>query len=168
MKRITRCSLLLLAFSLAACGKSAASADDAQTRQLAGALTGDAKGDAASNPQCAAFSPAEIATYGGTPVSAGRNAAMGTGCQWPGVAGDGSGTVMLQIVRASDHSPLSHAEGFRKLSDVGTKGFVVPQMGGWQAGAIQGERSINVTTGSASSEAKTIALLREAVKRSGH
>jgi hypothetical protein len=155
--------VLLLALGLAACGQSTAS----PARRTADALTGDANGAAADNPQCKMFTRDEIAGYGGAPVSAGRNAAMGSGCQWPGAKGDGNGSVLLQIVDANDHSPPSMAPGFKKLADVGTKGFVVPQMGGWLAGAIQGPKSINITTSGASSEAKTVAFLREAMKRAG-
>jgi hypothetical protein len=167
MRRILYPTILVLAFGLAACGKPASSAAAQDARKTADALTGDAAGAAADNPQCKMFSLAEIAAYGGAAVNPGKNAALGAGCQWPGASGDGTGTVMLQIVAAKDHSPPSGAAGFKKLSDVGTKGFVVPQMGGWQAGAIQGAKSINISTGGASSETKTIALLREALKRTG-
>ncbi len=165
MRRILYPAILILTFSLAACGKPAPSAAAQDAQKTADALTGDATGAAADNPQCKMFTRAEIATYAGAPVNPGRNAAMGTGCQWTGTSGDATGTVMLQIVDAADHSPPSRAAGFKKLGDVGTKGFIVPQMGGWQAGAIQGAKSINIVTGGASSEAKTTALLREALKR---
>jgi hypothetical protein len=166
--RHTPCALALaLTLVVAACAKPAPSATAQQAQATADILTGDAGGDPANNPQCKMFTPAEVADYAGAPVGAGRNAAMGTGCQWLGVAGDASGTVLLQIVDASDHVPPSGAAGFKKLSDVGTRGFIVPQMGGWQAGAIQGRKSIDVTTGSASSEAKTEALLRAALERMG-
>jgi hypothetical protein len=151
-------------FTLVACGKPTT---QQQAQATADVLTGDASGDAANNPQCKMFTPAELAQYAGAPVSAGRNAAMGSGCQWPGTAGDDAGSVMLQIVDAKDHTPISGAAGFKKLPDIGIRGFIAPQIGGWQAGAIRGPKSINVSTGSASSEAKTEALLREALKRAG-
>lgn len=154
--------LLVFAFSLAACNKSDPSTLT-EAQRTAATLSGDSKGEAASNPQCKMFTVAEIASYGGGPVNPGRNAAMGTGCQWTGVKGDGTGTVMLQIVSAKDHSPPSGAPRFRKLPDVGTEGFIAPESGGWQAGAIEGDRSINVST--SSSEARTIDFLREAMKR---
>jgi hypothetical protein len=114
------------------------------------------------------FTRTEIATYLGASAKAGTNAAGGTGCQWASTAGDGSSFVMLQIVDARDHSPPSAAPGFKKLGDVGIKGFAVPQLGGWQAGAIQGAKSINVvTSGKTTSEAQTIAFLRQALTRAG-
>jgi hypothetical protein len=167
MRRGSTGLLILFGLSLAACDKSPSSVPpDAQ--QTANALTGDNKGEASANPLCRMFTTAEIEGYGGAPVGAGTNAAMGTGCQWPGAQGDGKGSVMLQIVAASDHEPPSAAAGFKKLADIGTEGFVVPEMGGWHAGAIQGKKSINVmTSGPAASEEKTVAFLREAIKRAG-
>ena len=158
--------VFVLALALAACGQSNPS-DLAKAKQTADVLSGDAAGAAADNPQCKMFTPAEIAAYGGGPVGAGANAAMGTGCQWPRAGGPNNGMVLLQVVDADDHSPPSGAKDFKELPDVGREGFVVPQMGGWQAGAIDGAKSINVmVSGSSSSEAKTVALLREAMKRS--
>jgi hypothetical protein len=160
--------LLLLAGSgLAACNK-APSPVPADARQVAAGLTGDSKGDAADNPLCRMFTTAEIAGYGATPAGGGANAAMGTGCQWPGPKPDGVGSAMLQIAPSRYHEPPSGAPGFKKLADVGTEGFVVPEMGGWHAGAIQGATSINVTvSGPAASADKTVAFLREAMKRTG-
>ena len=159
--------MLALVLGLAACGQSA-STNARRAQQTADTLTGNAAGAAADNPQCRMFTPAEISAYLGAPAKAGTNAAMGSGCQWTGTANDGASFAMLQIVAARDHSPPSAAPGFKKLTDIGTKGFIVPEMSGWQAGAIQGDTSINVTiSGATASEAQTTALLREAVKREG-
>lgn len=167
MRRGSKGLLLLVGLSLAACNKSPSSVPPG-AQQAADVLTGDNKGEADANPQCRMFTTAEIESYGGAPVGAGTNAAMGTGCQWPGAHGDGNGTVMLQIAPAADHEPPSAAQGFKELADIGSEGFVVPEMGGWHAGAIQGKNSINVTTsGPAASEQKTIEFLREAIKRAG-
>lgn len=164
MRHIARGTVLILALALASCGQSASSTQQAQ--QTADALTGDAGGDAAANPLCKMFTPAEIASYGGASMKVQGNAAMGTGCQWASVTEDGN-SVVLQIVDARYHEPPKLAPGFKKLDDVGTKGFVVPQMGGWHAGAIQGGKSINVSTSHTSSEAQTVAFLKEALKRAG-
>jgi len=163
--RTTNGLVLALTFGLIACGQSPPSAAQ-NARHTVDALTGDATASAADNPQCGMFTRTEIATYLGAPAKAGTNAAGGTGCQWVNVASDGSSFVMLQIVNARDHSPPSAAPGFKKLTDVGTKGFVVHQMGGWQAGAIQGAKSINVvTSGKTTSEVQTVAFLRQALTR---
>lgn len=145
------------------CSRNAAAPDDAHN--IANTLTGGDQASAASNPQCKLFTRGEIAAYEGTTVNAGTDAAMGTGCQWVDSAGNGS--AMVQIVAADDHEPASAAPGFKTLKDVGSEGFIVPQMGGWHAAAIAGAHSINVLTGGKSDEAKTTAFLKEAIKRAG-
>ena len=155
--------LAALCLSGVACNKTDSAATDAQKK--ADVLTGDAAGSAATNPHCKLFTTDEVATYEGVAVAPGKNAAMGTGCQWTDKVGGNS--AMVQIVGAGDHAPASEATGFKELPDVGKDGFIVPQMGGWQAAAISGDKSINVLTGGKSDEAKTIAFLKEAIKRSG-
>ena len=78
--RSTSSLVLALALSLAAWGQSASIAAQ-QAQQTANALTGDAAGRAADNPQCRIFTPEEIATYLGAPAKVGTNAAMSAGCQ---------------------------------------------------------------------------------------
>jgi len=75
-----------LLWALLAC---AACAQAAEPAKLKDALTGDAKGSAAANPQCQLFSPAEISTYLGVSVGPGKNAAGGAGCQWTDKNDDG-------------------------------------------------------------------------------
>lgn len=161
MRHMTHNMALVLAFALASCGQSASSTQQAQ--QTADALTGDAE----NNPLCKMFTSAEIASYGGASMKVQGNAAMGTGCQWVSANGEGGNSVMLQIADARDHEPPKLAPGFKQLDDVGTDGFIVAQMGGWHAGAIQGDKSINVSTSHTSSEAQTVAFLKEALKRTG-
>ena len=72
---------------------------------------------------------------------------------------------MIQVVPASDFEAASEAPGYKELPDAGEKGFVVPQMGGWQAGAIKGQKAVMISTGASSSEAKATSFLKEAMKR---
>ena len=125
---------------LAACGKAGTRGPGvpAEATRTAAALTGDDKGEPSDNPQCKLFTGAEVAQYIGEPVAGPHNAAMGTGCQW--MAADGTGQVLVQVVRAKDHNPPKLADGFRKAPEVGEGGFVVAQMGGWQAGESRGPR----------------------------
>lgn len=153
---------ILAALALSNCNK-APSAVPTEAQQTADALTGDAAGDASTNAACKNFTVAEIAGYAGTPVNAGENAAMGTGCQW--AARNDHGFVMVQIVRAKDHNPTSNAPGYKELPDVGTKGFIVPDNEGGSAGAIQGDKSVNIMVTTGATEANVLALLREALKR---
>jgi len=155
--------LMPLAFMLlvAACGSSKPGVP-ADAQKLADTLSGDAKGEASDNPQCKMFTQAEAGKYLGRAVKAGRNAAMGTGCQW--VAAEGTGSVMVQVVSASDHNPPSLADGFRNLPDVGKDGFVAPAFSGFQAGAISGDKAVEVQS-DAKDPALAVALLKESMAR---
>jgi hypothetical protein len=146
---------------LAACNQSGAAAD---AKQLAGVLSGDAKGSAAANPMCKLFSPAEASAYSGKKLQAGTNAAMGTGCQW--AAGDGDGMTMIQAVPLNYANNPSGAPGYRKLPELGKGAYVAADMGGWIGGALQGKEFVGVVvTGPNASEKTAIALLNETLKR---
>ena len=163
MSRTTAKLLLVVALGLSGCGKSS-SAVPTEAQQTADVLTGDAKGDASTNPQCKKFTVAEIGAYAGTPVNAGENAAMGTGCQW-GARND-NGFVMVQVVEAKDHNPTTGAPGYKELPGVGRDGFIVPDKEGGSAAAIAGDKSVNIMITTGATEANVLAFLREAMKRS--
>jgi len=160
MNRIATISGLAL-IALAGCRGSGPSEDARKTNDL---LTGDAKGSASDNPICRLFSADEAAAYIGEPVKDGDNAAMGEGCQWAARASDGQVTVA--IVPADNEERATSAEGFRKVPEAGKDGFVVPDMGGWVAGAVQGKSFYRVTVaGSQASDSTALALLKETMKR---
>jgi hypothetical protein len=143
-------------------GVCTASAQD--PRKTADILTGDAKGSAANNPVCKLFTAAEASKYVGKAVGAGENAAMGSGCQW--AAKDYEGDMLVQIVPASYHSEPTLAKGFLGLPEIGTKAFVVPEMGGWKAATVRGEESINVMlSGPGANQQTTVALLKDTLAR---
>ena len=163
MRQIGRLFLFLLVSLLGACSRDTQTVrTDAQG--TAAVLSGDAKGAAADSPRCRLFTQAEVANYLGEAVAAGRNAAMGAGCQW--LARDGGGHVIVSIASSNYHAPPSAVEGFKDLNDVGTRGYVAPQSKGWTAGAITGESTVVVSIeGSGATEAKTVALLKAAMQR---
>jgi hypothetical protein len=133
-------------------------------KKTADRLTGDAKGSSANNPVCKLFTAAEASKYVGKSVGDGRNAAMGSGCQW--AAKDDEGDMMVQIVAASYHEEPKLAKGFQAMPDLGTRGFVVPEMGGWKAAVVRGGESIVVSvTGPAASRQTVAALLKETLSR---
>ena len=155
--------ILVAAFLLNGCGESR-SDDQSNAQKAAASLTGDETLAAASNPLCKMFTRAEVAKYIGEPVSAGRNAGMGAGCQW--VATDDSGDVLVMVVPSRYHERPSLAKGFSEVADLGTRGFVVPELDGWGAGAIQGNDAIRVSVaGGSASETSAVALLKEALAR---
>ena len=161
---MNRLSALMLCASmtLAACGGAQKPAV-AEAQKPVAVATPDVSGTAADNPQCKLFTTAEISSYIGETVSTGQNAALGTGCQW--LAADGTGDVIVAVVPSSYHEPPSAADGYRALPDVGSKGFVAPQLDGWVAGAIVGEDAIRVSVaGATATEATAVALLRDTIK----
>lgn len=153
-------SMLAVVCLLNACrGSEPAGQTDAQ--KTAAALSGEKS--AANNPRCKLFTQSEMAKYIGEPVSAVRDAAMGAGCQW--LAADGSGNVIVSIVPSNYHAQPSGMPGFKELA-VGARGFVTPETGGWTAGAVVGKDAIVVSVeGAAATEANTVALLKDAIRR---
>ena len=153
---------LCAALFLAGCRKSDAIG---HAQRSTAVVTGDDHVQPSAHSTCRMFSSAEAGSYIGEPVGPPENAAMGGGCAWPATGGEGE--VVVAIVPAGDHEPPSHAAGFRKIDAPGEKGFVVPDMGGWIAGAIVADKAIRVTViGKGASEASALKLLSDAASRS--
>jgi hypothetical protein len=153
-------SVMLIAL-LACCTVSFSQTKSGATK-IAGVLSGDAKGSAANNPVCQLFTKAEAGAYMGSAVTTFVNAGGGTGCQWNN---DGDGWMMVNVVPARDFSAPSNVKGHKKLPELGSKGFVAPDFG-WLAGSIAGTEGILVNLYSkTSTEAKTVELLKETIKR---
>jgi len=133
-------------------------------RKTADRLTGDDKGKAANNPVCKLFTAAEASKYVGIAVENGKNAAMGSGCQW--TSKDYEGDMMVQIVASNYHVAPALAKGYQAMPELGTKGYVVPQMGGWTAAVIRDKESINVSvSGPKAGKETAVALLKETLAR---
>jgi hypothetical protein len=127
-------------------------------------VTGDDHLEASANATCRMFSSLEAGSYIGEPVGPPENAAMGSGCAWPAKGGEGE--VVVAIAAAGDHEQPSQAAGFRKIDSPGRKRFVVPDMGGWIAGTIVGDKAIRVTVvGKGASQASALKLLSDAASR---
>ena len=149
----------VLAATVSSAGQSKSDAE-----KLSGALKGDNKGAAASNKQCKLFTMSEAGSYVGDTIHNVENVAMGTGCQWS--VGGNHGSMLVQVVPARDHEKPSGAPGYRKLPDIGPQAFVVLELGGWHAGSLRGAKAVHVMlSGKAASEARTIELLKESMKR---
>lgn len=136
----------------------------ADAKRLKDRLTGESKGPATHNPQCRLFTQEEIARYLGEAVQPAENAAAGSGCIWPAKAGEGS--ALVQVVPSQYLVEPKLAQGYKPLPGVSTRGYVVPEMGGWTAGAVVGEEGIVVSvSGKAASETTAVSLLQETIKR---
>lgn len=155
---------ILIVGALWASSALSAAQSKSEAEKLANALKGDGAGAASANAQCKLFSKAEASGYIGESVVKVDNAAMGTGCQWTSSSDDGS--MLVQVASARYHEKPSGAPGYKKLPDVGPQAFVVPQMGGWQAGALEGTHTVQVRlSGKGASQAKAVELLKESMKR---
>ena len=161
MSKILFALALPLALGLVGCNKTPGVPGDAQ--KAADVLSGDAAGSAATNPVCKMFTVDEIAAYEGVPVEVGTNAAMGSGCQWMDT--DGEGYALLQVVPEEYFEAASRAPGYKELPEVGKKGFVVPEEGGWGGGVIKGGKGIMFSTRGTSTEAMAVLFLKESMKR---
>lgn len=79
---------------------------------------------------------------------------------------DYEGDMMVQIVPASYHGQPKLAKGFQAMPALGTKGFVVPEIGGWKAAVVRGQESIIVSVaGPEASQQTAVALLKETLSR---
>ena len=157
-------SVVCCGFLLCGCGNASGQAQR-EAKKTADALTGDAKGSAAANPVCKLFTVAEIGKYIAEPVTAGRNAAMGSGCQWSLKSDENKGWVIVQIIPDSYHNWGYHRKD-KQLPDVGIQGYVFKDGETWDAQAIKGDESIIVAvTGPSANENATVDLLKETLKR---
>ncbi len=153
----------IAAVALAMLFAVSANGQQANPRKLKEQLTGDAKGPASGNPHCKLFTEAEIAAYVGAPVGPGENAAGGAGCNWHRKNSEAFATV--SVVPSSYFPQPDLVKGFKRLPDVGSKGWVAPDSG-WSAGAVvQDVAVVVVISGKTATEASAVALLREAIKR---
>jgi hypothetical protein len=160
---MNRTFLIVVCFLCTACAVSFAQ-DKAAAEKLAAALKGDSARVATDNRQCKMFTKTEAGQYIGQAVDHVENAAVGTGCQWTTTGQNGS--VLVQVVPARYHEKPSGAPGYKKLPNIGSEAFVVPELGGWHAGSLNGARAVHVSiSGKGASEAKAVELLKEAMKR---
>ena len=146
--------------ALSACGD--ASTEKKSEAPEAATPISIAASNTATNPLCKIFAPDELKPYIGAAVLPPENATGG--CQW--AEKDGDGDVTIGVADARYHSENNLSDTYQPVSDVGTKGYSTQAMGGWQAGAIIGEQTVNVMiAGPAASREQAIALLKETVKR---
>ena len=154
---------LIAALTLAMLFATSAIGQTTDPKSLKDQFTGDAKGQPSANPQCNLFTQTEIAAYVGAEVGVGENAAGGAGCNWHDKSYGASVTV--SVVSPNYFPEPTEVKGFKRLPEVGSKGWVAPDLG-WSAGAVvQGAAVVVVVSGKKATEASAIALLQEAIKR---
>ena len=87
---------------------------------------------------------------------------MGSACQWNG--NDGA-SVQVQIVPKDYWETPDLADGYRKLPGIGTAAYVVPQLGGWTAGALTDRAVVVSLSGGRATADAAVALPRTVISR---
>lgn len=116
---------------------------------------------------CSLFTREEIEELLGTPVENGDVAGpLGTACQWNGSADD-SAYAQVQVISDTTYwEKPTLAEGYEQLDGIGKEAFVVPELGGWRAGAVTDASVIMVSvSGGTSNRDTAIRLLRSSLER---
>ena len=155
---------------LSACGSSG---PPNEAKELAGQLTGDAKGAASDNELCRLYTPDELTKYLGRTPGAGENAMMG--CQWSATQDSDPDPVFVQMQLTPEAGGMGEnavprgAPEYREVPELGRVGYVARGMAnGWDAGAFIGKEWLGVSiTGPSATDAKAIALFKDVVARRG-
>ena len=122
---------------------------------------------AGAEGRCALLSVEEVARALNAPVHPGETAGpLGTACQWNGRDHD---EVYLQVRVIDDTNYWSTprlAAGFRRVAGIGKEAYVVPEMGGWSAGALMENRlAVVALSGTSANAEAAIEVLRTVVSR---
>jgi hypothetical protein len=150
--------------SAAASPETAASADAAASPDSA---TGAIAASADSSPLCGLFTAQEIEATLGAPVGAGSVAGpLGTACQWNGSSSDATYAQIQVIEDESYWSAPTLGEGYEELSGIGQEAYVIPELGGWTAGALTDKGIVAVAlNGGTASHDSVIQFLRDVIAR---
>jgi hypothetical protein len=123
------------------------------------AMTGGRPAAANSPTVCAMLSANQLHSWFGKTMKLGDMSDMpqAQGCQW--LPADGSdGSMTAQIVPARYYNEPKLGNGFKKLTGVGEKAYIVPSLGGWEAGALKGSKAVVIRADI--SRANAIAVLK--------
>jgi hypothetical protein len=154
---------LLAAAALAATVAAPARGQPAEARRTRDAIVAATQGPAGAATPCRLFTPDEIQGFFGAKVAAGQSGAGGMGCSWAAVD---DGIVIVTVAHDQATPRPSGTRGFKALPALGPRAWVAPSLG-WSAGTEEGKTSIYVNaSGKTASEAGTVALLQETIRRS--
>ncbi len=144
------------------CSASACSSQN-DASQLKRQITGDSKGAASSNAQCALFTQTEVAAYVGMPVGPGENTSEGAGCRWN--SNDDQAWATIGVVSPEYFPEPSGVDGFKRLPAMGELAWVAPDSG-WSAGALDRDVALVVVVyGTKATEAAAVSMLQKAIER---
>lgn len=121
-----------------------------------------------SGDLCALFTTAEIKEFLGASVGAGRMAGpAGTACQWSGTGEGLAIYAQIQIIKGTEYwTTPSKAKGYESLNGIGKEAYVVPEGGGWAAGALTESAVLGAAlSGGSANRENTVRLLRAVLAR---
>ncbi len=121
---------------------------------------------ATEKPVCAMLSTNDLRAWWGKDMEV-RKMVMelpqAAGCDWGATDGKG-GLLTVRIVPARYYTEPTLGHGFKRLSGIAEKAFVVPQLGGWSAGARKGAKAVVIQTDGGTSNDKTaITVLKKVI-----
>lgn len=127
----------------------------------------DTSGTHATTGLCSLFTREEIGALLGTTVEAGYPAGVmkDKACQWDGSA-DEDAVAHIQWLPVDAWTPPKGARGFERVNGIGREAYVVPELGGWAAGALRDDDGVMVAVAGGTSTRETaLELLRELLSR---
>jgi hypothetical protein len=160
-----RWMLACAAFTLAGCQPAEPELDGGPSG-AEGGLAGEPAQAEADGP-CSLFTALEIGGFLGKAVGEGEPAAAGTSCRWR--AADGVGEALVQLLPADRFSRPTAIEGFEDAPQVSPTAYVVRELDGHAAGAMDGEDGAIVVTlaGPVDTRSRALDLLTDALERNG-
>ena len=114
---------------------------------------------------CAMLSSGQLRSWFGKEMVPATTPAIpqAQGCQW--APKDGSqGALTMTIGPARYYVAPSLGKGFTKLKGIGEKAYIVPSLGGWEAGAVKGAKVVGIRT-PAVSQSVAITVLKTLVAK---
>jgi len=159
--------LLLLALTAASCSGETERAEKVSSPGTTPAASTSTSA-APSSDLCSLFTTEEIKELLGAPVGAGKVAGpMDTACHWSGSTDAAAVYAQIQVINDTSYwSKPTLAKGYEALSGISKEAFVVPELGGWSAGAVTDTAvvSVAVNGGTADRDA-AVKLLRLFIER---
>lgn len=142
-------------------------ADSATPADMA-PVSSDSATTAQSSRLCALFTTAEIIDMLGAPVGDGKVAGpQDTACHWSGSTDAAAIYAQVQVVNDTSYwSTPDLGEGYKELTGIATEAYVIPELGGWAAGALTDNAIFTVAmNGGKASSDSTVNLLRLLMER---
>jgi hypothetical protein len=87
------------------------------------------------------------------------------GCDWGATDGRG-GLLTVRVIPSRYYEEPSLARGFKLLPGIADKAYVLPELGGWRAGALKGAKAVVIQVdGGKSNQNTAVTLLKTLVRK---